>query len=56
MLACRIPRGYIFDVATRDYLLLALTKQPSVALWESRGFALLWEHKCSVVAKIVQAS
>ena len=50
MLACRIPRGYIFAVASRDHLLLALTKQPSVALWESRGFALLWEHKCSVVA------
>ena len=36
MLACRIPRGSIFVVATRDYLLLALTNQPSAALWESR--------------------
>ena len=37
MLACRIPRGSIFVVATRDYLLLALTNQPSAALWESRA-------------------
>ena len=39
MLACRTPRGSIFVVATRDYLLLALTNQPSAALWESSS---LW--------------
>ena len=37
MLAYRTPRGSIFAVATRDYLLLALTNQPSAALWESRS-------------------
>ena len=39
MLACRTPRGSIFAVASRDYLLLALTNQPSAALWESSS---LW--------------
>ena len=41
MLACRIPRGYIFAVASRDHLLLALTNQPSAALWESRSSPFL---------------
>ncbi|MBQ8542269.1 MAG: hypothetical protein IJ436_02200 [Bacteroidaceae bacterium] len=34
MLTCRTPRGYIFAVASRDHLLLALTNQSSAALWE----------------------
>ena len=42
MLACRIPRGSIFVVATRDYLLLALTNQPSASLWESRSSPLFF--------------
>ena len=44
MLACRIPRGSIFGVATRDYLLLALTNQPSAALWESRSSPFFLER------------
>ena len=44
MLACRTPRGSIFVVATRDYLLLALTNQPSAALWESRSSPLFLEE------------
>ena len=44
MLACRIPRGSIFVVATRDYLLLALTNQPSAALWESRSSPFFLEE------------
>ena len=43
MLACRTPRGSIFAVASRDYLLLALTNQPLAALWESSS---LWHLNC----------
>ncbi|MBR3884772.1 MAG: hypothetical protein IKJ31_08490, partial [Bacteroidaceae bacterium] len=44
MLAVRTPRGYIFDVASRDNLLLALTNQPMAALWESRSSPLIFKR------------